>query len=101
MKFRLIRGVHQEGGQTYSSGVDGQDIIETDKDLSAMNDSVRPRFLVIEEFAAVTQQTGYDILRVKTVKELRELAEEETIDLGDAMLKDDIVNIIHGEMQLA
>jgi len=101
MKFRLIRGVHQEGGQTYVAGVDGQDVIETDKDLSKHNDSVRPRFQLIEEFAAVNQQTGSDVLRAKTIKELREFAMEEEIDLGDATRKEEIFNIIDGELQLA
>lgn len=101
MKFKLIRGVHQEGGKTYSSGVEGQDIIETDNDLSKFNDSVRPRFMVIEELAAVSQQTGSDVLRAKTAKQLQAFAREEKIDIGDTTDKQELFNIINGELQLA
>ena len=45
----------------------------------------------------VTQDYDRDTLRVMTVKELKQLAESNEIHLGDAHLKDDIINVILGE----
>lgn len=90
-KFRLKRGVHVEGGKTYYAP---NAVIETDCDL--MNGGRnRKKFEKLTDMVPITEtvESSTDLKRM-TVADLRSLAEREGIDLGDAQLKDEIVETI-------
>lgn len=126
MRFKLLTGIHQEGsyfknrkyypGKTYEArgftyddegkptecGEEGQDIIETDNDLLKHNKPHSVRFeklldLPIAEVQSESQDDGLDDL---TIKELRDHASKNGIDLGTATKHAEIVQTIRGEMQL-
>ncbi len=103
-KYKLLTGMHNEKGVTYIAGAEGQDIIETDKDLTKITNGVHPRFQLISDLEGAEQRVPADVFRAemrsKTVAELRKFADEEEIDLGEATRKEEIFNIIVGEVEL-
>ncbi len=103
-KFKIIRGVHSFGGKTYTSGIEGQNIIETEENLLLRNNpsGIRPRFVLLNNFAPISenQEDVDDNLENQTVAQLRQFAEEGGIELGTATRKDEILSTIRGEMQL-
>ena len=103
-KFRLISGVHNEGGKTYVSGTKNN-IIESSKNLLEQNGPGRPRFeLVVESFQPLEQPSEpvseVDTIRKLSVPGLKEYAEVNEIDLGTATKRDEILNTILGELEL-
>ena len=93
MKYRLLRGQHISGERdadgkkiVYKAG----DVFESPIDLVArFND---PR-MAEQKFERVFTE---DPLEVMTVAQLRELAEEEEIELPNNAKKQDILNVIRG-----
>ena len=116
-RFQLMRGIHSEGGKTYYprgsyldkdgvrqlEGVEGQDIIDSASDLSKHNSLGIERYKRLPDLpvakakAEETQDDGLDDL---TIKELRDLAKTNDIDLGTSIKHAEIVQTIRGEMQL-
>ena len=117
MKFKVLRGVHSEGGQTYGVG----SVVDSKSDLGRFNSSPdEPRFERIfsgpesaaEETRAAAMAgcpeiqpaavTGHpveppaakDSFDGKTVEELRGLAEEMEIDLGKARTREQILAVL-------
>ena len=83
-KFRLLRGVHNEGGRTYKVG----DVIDSASDLSKHNKDV-VRFEPLSEGSL----GGHSGLESMTIAQLKQHAEEEEIDLGDATKRSEILAI--------
>ena len=77
-----------EGDGVYYTG----DIIETDKDLSRHNTPSGQKFERLSTIQSIDDPVS-DLNRM-TVADLRALAEQEEIDLGDAHLKDEIIEAI-------
>ena len=91
MKFRLKRGHHEQGkGQERRRYTKG-DIVESDIDLAARFGS--EKFQRIEESAASSSPAATDFKQMK-IAELKDYAEEEGIDLGEAKTKQQIVDIL-------
>ena len=87
-RYRLLRGVHVDvkTGKNFNPG----DIIESDRDLvNAGRD--RKKY---ERMPSVEPMSETRDLSKMTVTALKKLAEDEGIDLGDAQLKDEIVEAI-------
>lgn len=118
-RFQIMRGIHSEGGKTYyprgfyldkdgvqqQEGVEGQDIIDSASDLSKHNSLGIERFHPLPDLPKTgiqaetkPEEDGLDDLKVK---QLRDHAEANGIDLGTATKHAEIVQIIRGEMQLA
>jgi len=89
----LLAGIHQDSGKTYRPG----DIIETDKDLMRLNRGFQ-KIEKLTEAVPISEMPTDDDLSRMTVVSLRELAEREEIDLGDATLKTDILETIRQEL---
>jgi hypothetical protein len=107
-KFRILRGVHSEGGCTYLPPA----VFESEADLLRHNSTPDdPRFEQVYEetraaamagcpelqpktVAAVEQPAAKDAFDGKTVEELRGLAEEMEIDLGKARTRDQILAVL-------
>lgn len=93
--YKILTGVHYEGKGAdgkplayYRGGPNG-DTFQSEADILRHNvPGVAPRFELVGE--------SVDNLETQTVKQLRELAEAEEIDLGAASRKDDIVAAIRG-----
>lgn len=117
-RFQLLRGIHNEGGKTYyprgfyideegnqhQEGVEGQDIIDSKSDLSKHNSLGIEKFRPLPDLPASVSQakeTQEDGLEDLTIKELRDLAKTNDIDLGTATKHIELVEVIRGEMQLA
>lgn len=83
-KFKLISGVHSEGGRTYLPG----EIIESRSDLSKHNHFPDRRY------EPVAEGDGFDSM---TIAELKQHAEEEEVDLGMATKKAEILRLVRGE----
>ena len=111
MKFRILRGIHSEGGQTYGVG----SVVDSKSDLGRFNSSPdEPRFervfsdpeetraaamagcpeLQPKAAAVAEQPAAKDAFDGKTVEELRGLAEEMEIDLGKARTRDQILAVL-------
>ena len=99
MKFRILHGQHiagkdENGKRIVYRGADGKghsgDVFESEFDLVArFND---PR-MEQQKFERVFHEDPLDSM---TVKQLRQLAEDEEIDLGSATAKNDILRIVRG-----
>ncbi len=87
-KFRLLRGEHvnMKTMKTYLPGA----IIESDQDLTRGGKD-RQKYELIPSVEPMDETNA---LEKMTVPALKKLAEEEGIDLGDAVLKDEIVETI-------
>ena len=112
MMFQVLHGRHSEGGMLYERG----DVFESKSDLNKLNggshdtqkflrmaDDAKPKggkeVAFMNETPVVEEEAEETVdLSSKTVAELRELAEEEEIDLGEATLKADIVEIIEAHL---
>ncbi len=115
-RFRVLRGIHaqrdgpknakgRQGVTTYlaattADGAPVGDIVESDTDLTKHNKAGRPKFARIPEVEPIGDVLGpaNDDLSTMTVSDLRAHAEEHQIDLGEATLKADIVEMIRSEM---
>ena len=95
-RFRLLRGIHNEGGKTYKPG----DVFDSASDLGRHNRGGGIRFEKLTEAVPISETPTNDDLSRMTVPSLRELAEREEIDLGQAVLKDDILETIREELAL-
>lgn len=105
-RWKILRGIINDGTITPVSLVEIEgvnrvkgdgvfypgDIIETDKDLSRHNNGSEMRVEKLTVMQPINEGSG-DLSKM-TVPALRKLAEEEGIELGDATLKDDIVETI-------
>jgi hypothetical protein len=103
-KFKLLVGQHAEHGRVYKAG----DIIETDYDLNRFNAPKAEKFQRItgEEAQAITQSQAAqapvdETLESMTLQELRNLAAEEELDLGNAKTKAEIIAAIRGTISKA
>lgn len=84
-----IEGVERvDGDGVYYPG----DVIETDKDLGRHNHPSEPKFEKLTVIQPISESTK-DLSKM-TIPALKKLAEEEDIDLGDATLRDEIVEAI-------
>lgn len=108
-RYMVLAGAHYEGGKQYVPG----DIVDSMTDLNRLNGpGMKPKFKQVkdsrdEEQArtqvsvapAVQQKETSDgilgTLEGMTVSDLRKLAAEEEIDLGDAKTKEELVKVIH------
>ena len=108
MKFRLLSGIHSHGGVTYVAGDEDHDVVESEIDLERrFNSPGSIKFQRIREedcrvSAAVLDDKGpSETRRVSleslTVNQLRKLAEEREVDLGDAIRKDEIIGALRSE----
>ena len=116
-KFQVLRGIHaqrdgpkDEAGRrkvttylaaTNPDGSPAGDIVESDADLAKNhNKAGRPKFARIPEVVPINSVVGpkNDDLSTKTLAELRALAEEQQIDLGEATLKADVLETIRSEL---
>ncbi len=104
-RFQLLDGRHAEGSTTDDLGRKVQkiyrkgDIVDTDKNLAKQFNSpgcIKFRKLADGEQVVETEagSTLADEYSKMTVADLKALASEEGIDLGNATKKDDIANII-------
>ncbi|MHC4686854.1 MAG: hypothetical protein ACYTEW_21470 [Planctomycetota bacterium] len=92
-RFKLLRGIHSEGDRTYHPG----DVIDSASDLSKHNRENSTRFELLPGGA-----TGVaDGLESMTVAQLRQHAEAEEIDLGDATKRAEILALCRGEVSPA
>lgn len=91
-KFKLLRGIHNEGGETYYTG----DIIDSASDLSK-HPQGRARFEPVSDDAAVVTATKEPPLESLTVVQLREIAEELEVDLDTVTRKDEIISALRAE----
>lgn len=102
-RYMLMSGLHSEDGKTYTP----KDVIETGRDLTKFNSpGLPPKFELLDENNRPVQQHWRDepvaqddnpvvgTLRQMTVEQLREVAADEEVDLGDARLKEEIVKLI-------
>jgi len=101
MRFKLLRGLHSHKGVTYEAG-SANDIVESPTDLEAQFG--REKFKRLHEAdtasgVAVAEAPipDGDGLEDMTVGQLREYAEGNEIDLGEARKKDEIIAVIRGE----
>lgn len=115
-KFQVLRGIHAQrdgpknaegrrGVTTYlaATNADGSpagDVVESDVDLTKHNKAGRPKFARIPEVEPIKSVLGTpdDDLSTKTLADLRVLADEHQIDLGDATLKADVLETIRSEL---
>lgn len=113
MKFKVLRGSHTEGGRRYSKG----DIVDSASDLSKYNSPGATKFAKVAEAEPAVSATvsvvpplaepvsleadgeSYtrDELAGFSVAELREIAEDLEVDLGNVSKKADIISTILGE----
>lgn len=104
-RFKLLHGIHNEGGKTYYPG----DVIDSASDLSKHN---RPSNVRYEPVAEETDDPlgSADTLQANpvplesgapleslTIAQLRQLAEEYEVDLGDAAKKGEIIDALQTE----
>lgn len=109
MKFKLLRGGHTDKQGTHEPGA----VVESDTDLAARfgankfqrvhEATHQPEVSPPQEPSEKPpQETGSDDLMVElgamSVKQLRQVAEDREIDLGDATRKDDIVARVYADM---
>ena len=100
MKFRLVRGLHNDGEKTYQVG----DIIETDIDLAAKFNQPSSGSIKFEPLSMVSpaqSQADTENLSKLTVKQLKEIAEDNEIDLEGCSTKDEILNAVQGALECA
>ena len=105
MKFKVLRGMHAEGGRTYEVG----SIVDSASDLCTLNYvSSAPRFQRVEsdpEEVSAAALKGYDTINEMqpakkdaldgmTVEELRKFAEESEVDLGKAKTREQILAVL-------
>lgn len=108
-KFRVLRGIHSEGGVTYEAG----GIVDSSTNLLRMNSPGSVKFVKVGQepvLASASEPlqspdqlipTAGDSLDAMTVAELREFAREEGIDLEGANRKDQIIEAIRAATQEA
>lgn len=115
-KFQVLRGIHaqrdgpknEEGRRkvttylaaTNADGSPAGDIVESDVDLMRHNKAGRPKFARVPEVEPIKSVLGTldDDLSTKTLAELRALADERQIDLGEAVRKADVLETIRFEL---
>jgi len=109
MKFRVLCGVHSEGGRTYEAG----SVVNSKSDLSRLNYPGVERFERLPDGdlpksdpaeVAAAAQAGYDTanemqskkdsLDGMTVEELRKFAEGKEVDLGKARTREQILAVL-------
>ena len=98
MKFRVLCGVHSEGGRTYGVG----SVVDSASDLSRLNYPGVERFerLNVPDPLAVAvadlpkEEPAKDSFTNMTVEELRKFAEEAEVDLGKARTRDQILAVL-------
>lgn len=90
-KFKLVAGVHSEGGKVYKRG----DVFESKTDLRAHNKPGSERFIFLSEEAIAAsnqaKEDEADAFKEMTVAELKSYAAEGDIDLSGAYNKADII----------
>lgn len=111
-RFRVLRGVHAEKDddgviRTYEARTDADgnpigDIVDSKSDLCKPPHNTRGsiRFQRVDDVEPIKSVLGpdNDDLSAKTLAELRALAEEHQIDLGEAVRKADILETIRSEL---
>lgn len=101
MKFKVVRGVHSEGGVTYEKG----DVVDSASDLRTLNSPGAIKFQILENEVAeaaraglegkpVPVPTGPDEFDAMTIPDLKKFASQEGIDLGTATKRDEILVLI-------
>ena len=118
-RFQILVGMHHEGDVTYAANVKGRNIIDSTSDLEArfgrekfrrIGDGEEPMPVLRDDQAPTRRppvdkvkdtkgkepldpqpDTDYDNM---TIAQLRQVAEEDEIDLGGATLKSDIIAAI-------
>ena len=101
MKFRVLCGIHSEGGRTYEAG----SVVDSKSDLSRLNYTGVERFQRSDAeettppvsavlTAPVSPTTPADSLSNMTVEELRKFAEETEVDLGKARTREQILAVL-------
>lgn len=86
MRFKLLRGIHIDQDGTH----DPNDVIESDVDLVGLHGR--------EKFERLQDLPSTEDITQMTVAQLRAFAELNQINLGEAMLKSDILETIQGAM---
>jgi len=98
-RYRLLRGIHVHGQNTYSPGA----VIDTAQNLLRLNAPGSIRFervyeeeepTPVETTPEPTEEEPTDDLEALTLAELRDLAEAEEVDLGDAKRKADVLEVL-------
>jgi hypothetical protein len=101
MRFRLLIGGHRKGalrdenghviepGRNYKPG----DIIESTVDLCTTFPSQPPKFLRIDEVAEKESQM-VNVYQQMPLNELKDLAEQQEIDLTDVTSKEEIIALL-------
>ena len=107
-KFKVLRGLHSEGGCTYQPG----DVVDSASDLSRHNRPGSRKFEKVEgdvpssiEAVQVAAEKGFNSseepavvpLEHLTLKQLKDLASEWEIDLGSSIKKDEIISTLRAE----
>ncbi len=93
-KFRLLRGIHNEGGNTYFPG----EVVDSKSDLLEHNSPGSTRFEKVSEDTHASTDPDVGQLEGMTVVQLRELAQFEEVDLGTATRKDEIINVLQSAL---
>lgn len=91
-RFKLLRGIHvnMKTGKTSNPG----DVIDSDQDLTN-NGQDRKKYELLPSVEPIGNlvSDARDLSKM-TIPSLKKLAEDEGIDLGDATLRDEIVEAI-------
>jgi hypothetical protein len=97
MQFRLLRGLHHEGGKTFKPG----DIIDSKTNLAERFNQPETgsiKFEPVQVVAPAQSEADQEDLSKCTVQQLREIAEANEIDLEGCTLKEEILNAVQGEL---
>ena len=101
-KFRVLHGLHSEGGRVYDAG----SVVDSKSNLLRFNQPGAVKFQALPDSTLLdstpvsepdTEPT--DLLENMTVADLRKLAEEEEINLDGTTRKDQIVAAIRAATQ--
>lgn len=90
-RYRVLRGLHSQGGKLYGNGMEAGDIVETDTDLLCHNAPGSQKFERLPDLPPVSVEDG---LEQMTITQLQGLAEEEEIELGQGGRKVEIIEVI-------
>lgn len=96
-RFELLSGVHNEGGKTYYPG----DVFDSARDLSKHPYNRPNAFRFRALSTGPVEAKARNELDSMTVAELKQYAEAEEIDLGDATKRAEILALCRGEVSLA
>jgi len=110
MKFKVLRGQHSEGGETYRAG----DVVDSASDLNRHNSPGAKKFEQLEGGVADVPSASppatpavededsgeeSDDLDDMTVVQLKTFAEEEEIDLAGVSRKDEILSTVRAALE--